>query len=336
MLGGHDAAQEATMEHTRLGRSGLLVSRLCLGTMNFGPETSEEDAHEIMDRALDEGVNFFDTANVYGWRAGEGVTEQIIGRWFAKGGERREQVVIATKVYGSMGNWPNMNKLSALNIRRACEGSLRRLQTDHIDLYQMHHVDRDTPWDELWQAMDVLVQQGKVVYVGSSNFAGWHVTQAVEAARDRRSLGLVSEQSLYNLADRTVELEVLPACRAYGVGVLPFSPLAGGLLGGILRKAREGRSASDQVLRRRLERHRSQVQEYERLCDELGERPSEVALAWLLHQPAVTAPIVGPRTMAQFEQSLRALELPLDDKALDRLDQIWPGPGGPAPEAYAW
>jgi aryl-alcohol dehydrogenase-like predicted oxidoreductase len=336
MLGGHDAAQEATMEHTRLGRSGLLVSRLCLGTMNFGPETSEEDAHEIMDRALDEGVNFFDTANVYGWRAGEGVTEQIIGRWFAKGGERREKVVIATKVYGSMGNWPNMNKLSALNIRRACEGSLRRLQTDHIDLYQMHHVDRDTPWDELWQAMDVLVQQGKVVYVGSSNFAGWHVTQAVEAARDRRSLGLVSEQSLYNLADRTVELEVLPACRAYGVGVLPFSPLAGGLLGGILRKAREGRSASDQVLRRRLERHRSQVQEYERLCDELGERPSEVALAWLLHQPAVTAPIVGPRTMAQFEQSLRALELPLDDKALDRLDQIWPGPGGPAPEAYAW
>jgi aryl-alcohol dehydrogenase-like predicted oxidoreductase len=336
MLGGHDAAQEATMEHTRLGRSGLLVSRLCLGTMNFGPETSEEDAHEIMDRGLDEGVNFFDTANVYGWRAGEGVTEQIIGRWFAKGGERREKVVIATKVYGSMGNWPNMNKLSALNIRRACEGSLRRLQTDHIDLYQMHHVDRDTPWDELWQAMDVLVQQGKVVYVGSSNFAGWHVTQAVEAARDRRSLGLVSEQSLYNLADRTVELEVLPACRAYGVGVLPFSPLAGGLLGGILRKAREGRSASDQVLRRRLERHRSQVQEYERLCDELGERPSEVALAWLLHQPAVTAPIVGPRTMAQFEQSLRALELPLDDKALDRLDQIWPGPGGPAPEAYAW
>jgi aryl-alcohol dehydrogenase-like predicted oxidoreductase len=335
MLGGHDAAQEATMEHTRLGRSGLLVSRLCLGTMNFGPETSEEDAHEIMDRALDEGVNFFDTANVYGWRAGEGVTEQIIGRWFAKGGERREKVVIATKVYGSMGNWPNMNKLSALNIRRACERSLRRLQTDHIDLYQMHHVDRDTPWDELWQAMDVLVQQGKVVYVGSSNFAGWHVTQAVEAARDRRSLGLVSEQSLYNLADRTVELEVLPACRAYGVGVLPFSPLAGGLLGGILRKAREGRSASDQVLRR-LERHRSQVQEYERLCDELGERPSEVALAWLLHQPAVTAPIVGPRTMEQFEQSLRALELPLDDKALDRLDQIWPGPGGPAPEAYAW
>jgi aryl-alcohol dehydrogenase-like predicted oxidoreductase len=323
------------MEHTHLGRSGLLVSRLCLGTMNFGPETSEEDSHAIMDRALDRGINFFDTANVYGWRAGEGVTEQIIGRWFAKGGERRERVVIATKVYGSMGSWPNFNKLSALNIRRACEGSLRRLQTDHIDLYQMHHVDRDTPWDELWQAMDVLVQQGKVLYVGSSNFAGWHITQANEAARARHSLGLVSEQSLYNLATRTVELEVLPACQAQGVGVLPWSPLAGGLLGGILRKAREGRSASDQV-RQRLERHRTQVEEYEAFCDELGERPSEVALAWLLRQPAVTAPIVGPRTMEQFEQSLRALDIDLDDKALDRLDQIWPGPGGAAPEAYAW
>jgi aryl-alcohol dehydrogenase-like predicted oxidoreductase len=323
------------MEHTHLGRSGLLVSRLCLGTMNFGPETSEEDSHAIMDRALDRGINFFDTANVYGWRAGEGVTEQIVGRWFAKGGERRERVVIATKVYGSMGSWPNFNKLSALNIRRACEGSLRRLQTDYIDLYQMHHVDRDTPWDEIWQAMDVLVQQGKVLYVGSSNFAGWHITQANEAARARHSLGLVSEQSLYNLASRTVELEVLPACQAYGVGVLPWSPLAGGLLGGILRKAREGRSASEQV-RRRLERHREQVEEYEAFCDEAGERPSEVALAWLLRQPAVTAPIVGPRTLEQFEQSLRALDIDLDDKALDRLDQIWPGPGGPAPEAYAW
>jgi aryl-alcohol dehydrogenase-like predicted oxidoreductase len=323
------------MEHPHLGRSGLLVSRLCLGTMNFGPETSEEDSRAIMDRALEEGVNFFDTANVYGWRKGEGVTEQIVGRWFDQGGGRREKVVIATKLYGSMGDWPNQGKLSALNVRRACEGSLRRLKTDHIDLYQMHHVDRDTPWDELWQAMDVLVQQGKVLYVGSSNFAGWHIAQAVEAARDRHSLGLVSEQSLYNLAARTVELEVLPACQAYGVGVLPWSPLAGGLLGGILRKAREGRSASEQV-RQRLERHRPRVQEYEAFCEELGERPAEVALAWLLRQPAVTAPIVGARTMEQFEQSLRALDLILDDKALDRLDQIWPGPGGPAPEAYAW
>jgi aryl-alcohol dehydrogenase-like predicted oxidoreductase len=323
------------VEHTHLGRTGLLVSRLCLGTMNFGPETSEEDSHTIMDRALDEGVNFFDTANVYGWKQGEGVTENILGRWFATGGGRRDKVVLATKLYGSMGDWPNETKLSALNIRRACEGSLRRMQTDYIDLYQMHHVDRDTPWEEIWQAMDLLVQQGKVLYVGSSNFAGWHIVKANEAARARHSLGLVSEQSLYNLAARTVELEVLPACQAYGVGVIPWSPLAGGLLGGILRKAREGRSASDQV-RERLEAHRGQVEEYEAFCDELGERPSDVALAWLLHQPGVTAPITGPRTLEQLEQSLRALEVELDDKALARLDQIWPGPGGPAPEAYAW
>ena len=323
------------MEHTRLGRTGLLVSRLCLGTMNFGPQTSEEDSYTIMDRALEEEINFFDTANVYGWKKGEGVTEQIVGRWFAKGGGRRAKVVLATKLYGSMGDWPNENRLSALNIRRACEGSLRRLQTDYIDLYQMHHVDRDTPWDELWQAMELLVQQGKVLYVGSSNFAGWHIVKANEAARARHALGLVSEQSLYNLAERTIELELLPACRDYGVGVIPWSPLGGGLLGGILRKAREGRNASDQV-RGRLEEHQPQVEEYEAFCDELGERPSDVALAWLLRQPGVTAPITGPRTLEQLEQSLRALEVGLDDKALERLDQIWPGPGGPAPEAYAW
>ena len=323
------------MELTHLGRTGLQVSRLCLGTMNFGPETSEEDSGVIMDRALDEGINFFDTANVYGWKKGEGVTEQIVGRWFAKGGGRRDKVVLATKVFGSMGDWPNENKLSALNIRRACEASLRRMQTDHIDLYQMHHVDRDTPWDEIWQAMDLLVQQGKVLYVGSSNFAGWHIAKANEAARARHSLGLVSEQSLYNLAERSIELEVLPACRDYGLGVIPWSPLLGGLLGGALRKAREGRSTGDQQ-RKRLERYRPQVEEYEAFCDELGERPSDVALAWLLHQEGVTGPIVGPRTLEQLEQSLRALEIELDDKALERLDRIWPGPGGPAPEAYAW
>jgi aryl-alcohol dehydrogenase-like predicted oxidoreductase len=323
------------MDYTHLGRTGLLVSRLCLGTMNFGPETTEEDSFTIMDRALDEGVNFFDTANVYGWKQGEGVTEQILGRWFAKGGGRREQVVLATKVFGSMGDWPNENRLSALNIRRACEASLRRMQTDHIDLYQMHHVDRDTPWDEIWQAMDLLVQQGKVLYVGSSNFAGWHIAKANEAARARHSLGLVSEQSLYNLAERSIELEVLPACRDYGLGVIPWSPLLGGLLGGALRKAQEGRAASENQ-RKRLERYRPQVEEYEAFCDELGERPSDVALAWLLHQDGVTGPIVGPRTLEQLEQSLRGLELELDEKALDRLDQFGPGPGGPAPEAYAW
>jgi aryl-alcohol dehydrogenase-like predicted oxidoreductase len=323
------------MRYTNLGRTGLKVSRLCLGTMNFGPQTSERDSHAIMDRALEHGINFFDTANVYGWRKGEGWTEQIIGRWLAKGDGRRDRVVLATKVFGSMGDWPNQNKLSAVNIVRACEGSLQRLQTDHLDLYQMHHVDRDTPWDEIWQAMDVLVTQGKVVYVGSSNFAAWNIAQANETARARHSLGLVSEQSLYNLAVRAVELEVAPVCLAYGLGLIPWSPLYGGILGGALAKQAKGRRTSDQS-QERLERHRPQVEAYESFCAELGEDPADVALAWLLHQPAVTAPIVGPRTQEQLDGSLRALDIELDDKALARLDEIWPGPGGQAPEAYAW
>src|SRR5262245_35067118 len=221
------------MEYTQLGRTGLRVSRLCLGTMNFGPKTTEEDSFAIMDKALDLGINFFDTANVYGWKLGEGVTEQIIGRWFAQGGGRREKTVIATKVYGAMGDWPNESRLSALHIRRACEGSLKRMGTDFIDLYQMHHVDRTAPWDEVWQAMETLVQQGKVLYVGSSNFAGWQIAQANEAAKARHFLGLVCEQSLYNLIDRTVELEVIPACQAYGLGFIPWSPLKAGVLGGL-------------------------------------------------------------------------------------------------------
>src|SRR5881296_2293932 len=215
------------MEYRHLGRLGVLVSPLCLGTMNFGRATPEDESHAIMDRALDLGINFFDTANVYGNRQ-KGTTEQIVGRWFAKGSDRRDKVVLATKVYGTTGEWPNLSRLSAVNIRRACEASLRRLQTDHIDLYQMHHIDRATPWDEIWQAMEQLVREGKVIYVGSSNFAGWHIARANETARDRHLLGLASEQCLYNLADRMVELEVLPACREYGMGVLPWSPLASG------------------------------------------------------------------------------------------------------------
>ena len=322
------------MEYTHLGRTGLRVSRLCLGTMNFGPQTSEEDAHAVMDRALEHGINFFDTANVYGWRVGEGWTEQIIGRWLGQGGGRRDKVVLATKVFGSMGDWPNYDRLSALNIRRACEASLRRLQTDHIDLYQMHHVDRFTPWDEIWQAMELLVQQGKVVYVGSSNFAGWHIAAANEAAGRRNFLGLVSEQSLYNLMSRTVELEVVPACEHYGLGLIPWSPLARGMLGGILRKSGGGRSADDRT-QQRLRDQREQVEAYESFCDELGEQPADVGLAWLLHQPVVTAPIVGPRTMEQFEGSLRALDVRLDEAQLARLDEIFPGYRA-APMEYAW
>lgn len=324
-----------SMQYTHLGRSGLLVSRLYLGTMNFGPNTSEEDAYKIMDRALELGINFFDTANVYGWVKGEGVTEQIIGRWWSQGGGRREKVVIATKVYGVMGDWPNESRLSALHIKRACEDSLRRLKTDYIDLYQMHHVDRECPWEEIWQAMEQLYREGKILYVGSSNFAGWHIAQAQEIAKQRHFMGLVSEQSLYNLNARMIELEVIPACLHYGVGIIPWSPLASGLLGGILKGVREGRRASESV-QQALAKYRDRIERYEAFCEELGEEPANVALAWLLHQPAVTAPIIGPRTLEQLERSMRALEIKLDDAALKRLDEIFPGPGGPAPEAYAW
>lgn len=323
------------MEYVNLGRTGLKVSPLCLGTMNFGPETSEADSFAIMDRALELGINFFDTANVYGWRKGEGYTEQIIGRWFAQGGGRREKVVLATKVYGVMGDWPNESRLSALHIRRSCDDSLRRLKTDYLDLLQFHHVDRTTPWEEIWQACETLVQQGKVIYFGSSNFAGWHITQANEIAKSRHFLGLVSEQSLYNLSARTIELEVIPACEHYGLGLIPWSPLAGGILGGALQKAEAGRRTSEHA-QKTIEKMRPQLEQWEALCAEMGENPADVALAWLLHNKVVTAPIIGPRTMDQLNGSLRTLEIKLSDDVLKRLDEIFPGPGGAAPEAYAW
>jgi len=323
------------MEFTQLGRTGLKVSRLCLGTMNFGPHTTEEASFAIMDKALDLGINFFDTANVYGRKLGEGVTEGIIGRWFAQGGGRREKTVVATKVFGRMGTWPNQSRISALNIRQAVEGSLRRLQTDYIDMYQMHHVDRNTPWDETWQAMETLVQQGKILYVGSSNFAGWHIAKAQETAKARHFLGLVSEQSLYNLKDRMVELEVLPASRDYGLGVIPWSPLAGGLLGGILQKIKEGRRA-DEDTQKDVKKYRKQLEAWEKFCKQMGEKPADVALAWLLTNPIVTAPIIGPRTLEQLTGALRALKVKFTKAEMKKLDEIWPGPGGEAPEAYAW
>lgn len=322
------------MQYTHLGRAGLMISRFCLGTMNFGPHTTEEESHRIMDRALELGINFFDTANVYGWKKGEGVTEQIIGRWFARGGGRREKTVIATKVYGDMGDWPNQSRLSALHIRQACEDSLKRLQTDYIDLYQMHHIWREVTWDEVWQAMELLVQQGKVLYIGSSNFAGWHIVQANEAAKARHFLGLVSEQCLYNLTARTVELDVLPACEAYGLGVIPWSPLGGGLLGGALQKVSEGRRASENM-QKEVEKNCAKLEAWESLCRDLGEEPANVALAWLLHNSVVTAPIIGPRTVEQLEGSLRALEITLSPETLARLDEIFPG-YKPAPEGFAW
>ncbi|GAA2963149.1 aldo/keto reductase [Actinokineospora diospyrosa] len=326
------------MEYTNLGRTGLSVSRLVLGTMNFGPHTTEDDSHALMDRALEHGINFFDTANIYG---GDGLTEEIIGRWFAGGG-RRDKTVLATKLYGAMGEWPNSNRLSALNIRRAADASLKRLQTDYIDLYQMHHVDRNTPWEEVWEGFEVLRQQGKVLYFGSSNFAGWHLAQAQEAAKSRHFLGLVAEQSLYNLANRFIELDVLPAAKHYGIGVIPWSPLSSGILGGVLAKISRGESARHDKWAgpELLQRHRSQVEAYELLCESRGVHPADLALAWLLSRDGVTGPIIGPRTVEQLDGSLRAFDVELDGDLLAELDKIFPPPGPngdkPAPEAYSW
>jgi aryl-alcohol dehydrogenase-like predicted oxidoreductase len=322
------------MDYINLGRTGLKVSRLCLGTMNFGPLTDEAESFAIMDRALELGINFFDTANVYGWKIGEGITENIVGRWLAQG-SRRERIVLATKVFGRMGEAPNERRLSAYHIRRACEDSLVRLKTDHIDLYQMHHVDRETPWEEIWQAMEILVQQGKVLYIGSSNFAALHIAQAQFTAKERHFMGLVSEQSLFNLNARMIELEVIPACKAFGLGLIPWSPLAGGLLGGVLEKQNQGRRSSER-LQENIQKHRGQLEAYESLCQEIGEKPADVALSWMLQNPVVTAPIIGPRTIEQLDGNLRSLEIVLGEDTMKKLDEIWPGPGGEAPEAYAW
>ena len=321
------------MDFTSLGRTGLQVSRLCLGTMNFGSRTSEEDAHAIMDSAHEAEINFFDTANRYG--SEPGATETILGNWFASGGGRRERTVLATKVYGAMGDWPNEGKLSALNIRRALDASLRRLQTDYVDLYQFHHIDRNTPWEEIWQAIEVAVQAGKILYAGSSNFAGWHIADAQAAAARRNLMGLVSEQSLYNLLVRDIELEVVPAAEHYGLGIIPWSPLQGGLLGGVIKnesigvRRLEGRAAQS------LAEHRGEIQAYEDLAAEVGAEPGTLGLAWLLTRPAVTAPIIGPRTRDQLDSALHAVELSLSPEHLSRLDEIFPG-RRTAPEDYAW
>jgi aryl-alcohol dehydrogenase-like predicted oxidoreductase len=326
------------MQPRKLGNTGLTIGPLALGTVNFSWLTDEADSFAIMDHALERGVNFLDTSDNYN----AGQTEALIGRWFKLGGGRREKTVLATKVFsppmewGSSdpakrtGSWvgPNQKGLSAKHIREACDASLKRLGTDYIDLYQMHHVDRNTRWEEIWQAMELLVQQGKILYVGSSNFAGWHIAQVQERARHRHFLGLASEQSVYNLAKRTVELEVIPACQAYGMAFFPYSPLAGGLLAGKATENERGR--------RTFLRPTETITAYEDLCRSIARRPADVALAWLCRQPGVTSPIVGPRTLAQFEANLAALKIELNEEILSRINELFPGPGGAAPEAYAW
>jgi len=326
------------MNYRRFGRTGLQIGPIGLGTVNFSWLIDEPDSFAILNKALDSGVNLVDTSNNYN----AGQTEALIGRWFAQGGGRREKTVLATKVFsppmewGSSdaakrtGSWvgPNQRGLSAKHIREACEASLKRLNTDYIDLYQMHHVDRGTRWEEIWQAMELLVQQGKVLYVGSSNFAGWHIAQAQESAAQRHFLGLASEQSVYNLMKRTVELEVIPACRAYGMAFLPYSPLAGGALGGKVTENARGR--------RSFRKPTGSNAAFEALCATIGYKPADVALAWLSRQPGVTAPVVGPRTVSQFEANIAALDIDLSGEVMTKLDELFPGPGGAAPEAYAW
>lgn len=324
------------MRYTRLGRTALKISRLCVGTVNFGGRVDEEDGHRILNRALDLGLNFVDTANMYGWRVHKGYTEETIGRWFAKDPARRDRTVLATKVGNEMSGAPNDSGLSARHIVASCEASLRRLQTDRIDLFQLHHVDRTAPWDEIWQALDLLVSQGKVLYVGSSNFAGWHVAMAQEAVSRRHFLGLVSEQCAYNLVTRLPELELIPAARAYGMAVLPWSPLHGGLLGGVLAKLHEGtavKSAQGRAVPA-LEEHRDRIATYEELCRELGEHPAQVGLAWVLSRPGVTAPVIGPRSVEQLDGAVAALDLTLPHDVLTRLDELFPGPRAEAPEAW--
>ena len=328
------------MEYTNLGRTALRVSRLCLGTLNFGARVSPDDSHVLMDRALDLGINLFDTANSYGWQVHRGYTEEILGSWFATGGRRRDRVILATKVFSEMDPWPNNSGLSARHIIAACEASLRRMRTDWIDVYQMHHVDRTAPWDEVWQALETLTAQGKIRYAGSSNFAGWHLSAAQESAARRNFLGLVSEQCVYNLVTRHVEMEVIPAAQAYGLGVLVWSPLHGGLLGGALRKQRDGtavKSAQGRAVEA-LTTLRAEVQKYEDLCADLAEDPARVGLAWVLSRPGVTAPVVGPRTVEHLEAAAGTLDLTLPESLLAQLDQLFPpvGRGGPAPEAWCW
>jgi len=322
------------MQYSKLGRSGLLVSRLCLGTMNFGAITPEKDSYEIMNRALELGINFFDTANVYGGKMGAGITEKIIGKWLEENKERRDKIVLATKVYGEMGKWVNERYLSAYHIKKACEDSLKRMKTDHIDLYQMHHVHRDTPLDEIWQAMEQLISDGKIIYVGSSNFAGWDIATACEEARRRNLLGLISEQSKYNLFNRFIEREMIPACNYYGVGIIPWSPLEGGLLGGVLKKLDKGRRSKDEIVNK-LKNNLLQIEKWENFCEKIGEEPSNTALAWLLDQPGVIAPIIGPRTVQQLNESIRSLEIKFDEALLSELDKIFP-PAGTSPQYYAW
>lgn len=328
------------MEYTYMGKTGLKVSRLCLGTMNFGPNTEEKEAFRIMDCALEAGINFFDTANMYGDRNGgwRGWTEEIIGRWFAQGGGRREKVVLATKVFEPMKNGvdgPNDEPgLSAWKIRRHLKASLDRMQTDHLELYYMHNPAPHATWDELWGTFESLVKDGTLDYIGVSNFAAWQLAVGQAEAEKRHFLGITANQAKYNLLCRLPELELIPASQALGVGFMCWGPLQGGMLSGsLLRDVASGQRSGKYLGNITPERMR-QLEAYRELCRSYGQDEATVSMAWLLSRPGVTAPLVGPRTVAQLENSLKVMEWKLPEDLSAQLDILFPTPGAAAPKAY--
>lgn len=330
------------MKYATLGRTGMKVSKLCVGTWNFGTYTDEKEAFRILDIASEAGINFVDTANAYPDVGLRGLSEQIIGNWFAQGGGRRERTVLATKVYSfteDPNDGPNDGHgLSIYKIRRHAQASMCRLKTDHIELYQMHHVAPEVGWDELWDAFYRLFMAGSIDYVGGCNFGARHLSLAQKCAAEKHILGMVSEQHKYNLLCRLPELELLPTALELGIGVMPYSPLAEGRLAGSRLGGNDGKSRRKKIdtgtpAGKALQ---MQVDQFAALCATLGESEANVALAWLLANPAVTSIITGPRTCAQVEDMLHAVDIELTGETMARLDAIFPGPGGSAPAAYAW
>jgi aryl-alcohol dehydrogenase-like predicted oxidoreductase len=314
------------MEYRNLGRTGVKVSQLCLGTMMFGRSASEQDSVAIIDRALDQGVNFVDTANAYS----AGASERIVGKALARG--RRASVVLATKAFFPVdAKDPNARGLSRRHLIDACNASLERLQTDWIDLYQLHRAQSDVPIDETLRALDDLIRAGKVRYVGTSMFPGWKIVEALWAAKELGLNRFVCEQMAYNLLDRTAEREVLPAARTFGVATIPWAPLCGGLLTG--KYKRDDQSAAgrwhggkDNFDRKATPAAFDVIEGVVALAREKGCSPSQLALAWVGAQPGVTAPIIGPRTLDQLKDNLGVLERTLSDEDRRALDEV-NGPG---------
>ncbi len=333
------------MRYSFLGKSNLEVSKVCLGTMHFGNRTPDEEAFKIMDKAIDMGINFFDTANVYGEPHGR--TEEVIGNWFEKSG-KRDKVILATKSYNCMTDpataYPNeIYGISAYRLKRDMEASLKRLKTDHVELYQLHHLDRDITVEEFWNGMEKLIEKDYTTYIGTSNFAGWALAKFQMAATSRGKLGLVSEQTMYNLLCRYPELEVIPAAMDFGIGLIPYMPLAGGLLCG--KTATTAGFRTNQVAGEYGISYETNdmIMEFKKFCAELGEKESVVSGAWVIANPAVSSVIVGVRTLEQLEDLARMGELALDQSSVNRLNEIFPIHKGrvlrnnqPTPECYAW